>query len=326
MPETRLPDGALMAQKDAPVGGQAVLEGVMMRGVSTWAVAVRKPAPEGAPDDALGEIGVQSFPLVSWTKRHRALRWPIIRGVVALVESMKIGFSALGISANEQLEEEEEPISSGMWVGTVVAALALAIGLFFVVPVGLTSLFKDKLGSAFLFWVVEGVLRTTIFLGYLWLLSRLEDLRRVFEYHGAEHKTISCFEAGLPLTPENAQRFSRLHPRCGTSFLLIVMIVAIFIFAPLGLPAWYLLVLSRILGVPLIAGLSFEVIKWAGKNRRKRWVQTLIWPGMQLQKLTTREPDLTQLAVAIAAMEAVLAVEDPRNASAEDTVGMEVVA
>ena len=242
MPETRLPDGALMAQKDAPVGGQAVLEGVMMRGVSTWAVAVRKPAPEGAPDDALGEIGVQSFPLVSWTKRHRALRWPIIRGVVALVESMKIGFTALGISANEQLEEEEEPISSGMWVGTVVAALALAIGLFFVVPVGLTSLFKDKLGSAFLFWLVEGVLRTTIFLGYLWLLSRLEDLRRVFEYHGAEHKTISCFEAGLPLTPENAQRFSRLHPRCGTSFLLIVMIVAIFIFAPLGLPAWYLLV------------------------------------------------------------------------------------
>ena len=170
------------------------------------------------------------------------------------------------------------------------------------------------------------MLRTTIFLGYLWLLSRLEDLRRVFEYHGAEHKTISCFEAGLPLTPENAQRFSRLHPRCGTSFLLIVMIVAIFIFAPLGLPAWYLLVLSRILGVPLIAGLSFEVIKWAGKNRRKRWVQALIWPGMQLQKLTTREPDLSQLAVAIAAMEAVLAVEDPRNASAEDTVGMEVVA
>ncbi len=338
MTETRLPDGALMAQKDAPVGGQAVLEGVMMRGVSTWAVAVRKPAPEGSSE--LGEIGVQSFPLVSWTKRHRALRWPIVpwaqrhrllrlpvvRGVVALVESMKIGFTALGISANEQLEEEEEPISSGMWVGTVVAALALAIGLFFVVPVGLTSIFKDKLGSAFLFWVVEGVLRTSIFLGYLWLLSRLEDLRRVFEYHGAEHKTISCFEAGEPLTPENAQKYSRLHPRCGTSFLLIVMIVAIFVFAPLGLPAWYLLVLSRILGVPLIAGLSFEVIKFAGRNRRKRWVRWLMWPGMQLQKLTTREPDLDQLAVAIASMQAVLAVEDPRNASAEDTVGMEVVA
>ena len=333
MSETRLPDGALMAQKDAPVGGQAVLEGVMMRGVSTWAVAVRKPLPEQIGEDGLaageaarGEIDVQSFPLVSWTKRHRAFRWPVIRGVVALAESLKIGFNALGISANAQLPEEEEPISSGMWVGTVVAALALAIGLFFVVPVGLTSIFKDHLGSAFLFWLVEGILRTGIFLGYLWLLSRLNDLRRVFEYHGAEHKTISCFEAGEPLTPENAQKYSRLHPRCGTSFLLIVMIVAIFVFAPLGLPAWYLLVASRILGVPLIAGLSFEVIKWAGRNRRKRWVQAVMWPGMQLQKLTTREPDHSQLAVAIAAMEAVLAVEDPRAASAEDKVGMEVVA
>jgi uncharacterized protein YqhQ len=331
--ETRLPDGALMAQKDAPVGGQAVLEGVMMRGVSTWAVAVRKPLPEqirkeglAAGEAARGEIEVQSFPLVSWTKRHRVLRWPVIRGVVALAESLKIGFAALGIAANAQLHEDEEPISGGMWFGTVVAALALAIGLFFVVPVGVTSIFKHHLGSAFLFWLVEGLLRTGIFLGYLWLLSRLQDLRRVFEYHGAEHKVISCFEAGEPLTPENAQRYSRLHPRCGTSFLLIVMIVAIFVFAPLGLPAWYLLVASRILGVPLIAGLSFEVIKWAGRNRRKRWVRVVMWPGMQLQKLTTRAPDLDQLAVSIAALEAVLAVEDPRAASAEDKVGMEVVA
>jgi uncharacterized protein YqhQ len=208
----------------------------------------------------------------------------------------------------------------------MVVALLFAVGLFFVVPVGLTSLFKDKLGSAFLFWVVEGILRTAIFLGYIWMLSRLRDLRRVFEYHGAEHKTISCYEAGEPLTPENAQRYSRLHPRCGTSFLLIVMIVAIFVFAPLGLPEWYFLVASRIIGVPLIAGLSFEVIKFAGRNRRKRWVQTLMWPGMQLQKLTTREPDLEQLAVAIAAMDAVLDNEDPRNASDEDKVGMEVVA
>jgi uncharacterized protein YqhQ len=306
-----------MAPRDAPVGGQAVLEGVMMRGVSTWAVAVRKPD---------GEIGVTSFPLVSWTKRHRAFRWPVIRGVIALVESLNIGFKALNMSANAQLPEEEEPISGLMWVLTMVVALAFAVGLFFVVPVGLTSLFKDQLGSAFLFWVVEGALRTAIFLGYISLLSRLRDLRRVFEYHGAEHKTISCFEAGEPLTPENAQRYSRLHPRCGTSFLLIVMIVAIFIFAPLGLPAWYLLIASRILGVPLIAGLSFEVIKFAGRNRRKRWVQILMWPGMQLQKLTTREPDHEELAVAIAAMEAVLAVEDPRNASDEDRVGMEVVA
>ena len=156
-----------------------------------------------------------------------------------------------------------------MWAGAIVGGLALAIGLFFVVPVALTSLFKEQLGSAFLFWLVEGVLRTAIFLGYLSLLSRMRDLRRVFEYHGAEHKVISCFEAGEPLEPERAQRFSRLHPRCGTSFLLIVMIVAIFVFAPIGLPAWYVLLATRVLGVPLIAGLSFEVIKWAGRNRSK---------------------------------------------------------
>jgi uncharacterized protein YqhQ len=168
--------------------------------------------------------------------------------------------------------------------------------------------------------------RTAIFLGYLLLLSRLRDLRRVFEYHGAEHKTISCYEAGLELTPENAQRFSRLHPRCGTSFLLIVMIVAIFVFAPIGLPAWYWLVLTRIVGVPLIAGISFEIIKFAGRNRRRRWVRTVMFPGLQLQKLTTREPDFEQLAVAIAAMEAVLAVENPLDVSDEDKIGMEVVA
>jgi len=329
-----VPSGALTAQRDAPVGGQAILEGVMMRGISTWAVAVRKPLPEQISEDgkldpeeaALGEIDVQSFPLVSWTKKHRLYRVPVIRGFVALVESMAIGFKALGISANAQLPEDEEPISGGMWAGTVVLALALAVGLFFVIPVGLTSLFKDQLGSAFLFWLVEGVLRTAIFLGYLLLISRLRDLRRVFEYHGAEHKVISCYEAEDRLVPERAQLYSRLHPRCGTSFLLIVMIVAIFVFAPLGLPAWYLLLASRILGVPLIAGLSFEVIKWAGRNRRKRWVRGVMWPGLQLQKLTTREPDFDQLAVAIAAMESVLEVEDPRTATAAEKVGMEVVA
>ena len=178
-------------------------------------------------------------------------------------------------------------------------------------PVGLTSLIKHQLGSSLLFWAVEGVLRTSIFLGYLLLLSRVPDLRRVFEYHGAEHKVISCYEAEDELVPERATLYSRLHPRCGTSFLLIVMIMAIFVFAPVGLPAWWLLVLTRILGVPLIAGLSFEVIKWAGKNRAGGWVQIIMYPGLQLQRLTTREPDLDQLAVAIASLEAVLAVETP---------------
>src|SRR6476469_5089712 len=305
----RMPDGALVARRDAPVGGQAVLEGVMMRGISVWAVAVRTPA---------GQIELTSESIVPWARRHRLWRLPVLRGVVALVESMKIGFRALSISANAQLEEDEEgePEEIGGWVWglTIAFSVAMAIGLFFVVPVGLTSLIKDRLGSPLLFWLVEGVLRTAIFIGYIAVISRLEDLRRVFEYHGAEHKTISCYEAGDELVPQRAQIYSRLHPRCGTSFLLIVMVLSIFVFAPIGLPAWYWLVLSRILGIPLIAGLSYEVIKWAGKNRNKRWVRALMWPGLMLQNLTTREPDEEQLAVAIASLEAVLAVESPREA------------
>jgi uncharacterized protein YqhQ len=343
--------GELNAQRDAPVGGQAVLEGVMMRGVSNWAVAVRKPTAEQlgegerSPEEAaLGEIEVSTFPLVSALSRHRALRLPIVRGVVALGGSLMIGFRALEISANAQLpveesgdgeaeangeegeEREGQEIPRGVWAGTVVVAMVFAIVLFFLIPVGLTSLIKGQLGSSVLFWLVEGLVRTGIFLGYMLLLSRLRDLRRVFEYHGAEHKTISCFEAGLPLTPANCKRFSRLHPRCGTSFLLVVMIVAIFVFAPIGLPAWYWLVATRILGVPVIAGISFELIKFAGRNRRRRWVQAVMWPGLKLQLLTTREPDLDQLAVAIAALEAVLALEKPGDLSAADLMGVEVVA
>ena len=324
----------MQARKDAPIGGQAVLEGVMMRGVSVWAVAVRKLSEEqmaqGEDRDmreaARGEIEVTSEPLVSWVKRHRVLRWPIIRGVVALAESLKIGFRALGISAEAQAAGHEEEIGKGMWVGTIIFSLALAIGLFFLLPAGITSLFKDSLPNSFVFVVVEKLIRIGIFLGYLWLISRMRELERVFQYHGAEHKTISCYEAGLPLTPENAQQFSRLHPRCGTSFLLIVMIVAIVVFAPLGTPALPILLASRVIGIPLVAGLAFEVIKLFGRKRDKRWAQIAMWPGMQLQKLTTREPDLDQLAVAIAALDAVLAVENPEQATEEDKVGMEVVA
>jgi uncharacterized protein YqhQ len=305
-----MPDGALVAKRDAPVGGQAVLEGVMMRGVSTWAVAVRNPA---------GQIELSSESLVPWAQRHRLWRLPILRGIVALGESLKIGFKALAISANAQLDEDEEgeaeEIGGWVWGLTIAFSLVLAVGLFFVIPVGLTSLIKDQLGSAFLFWLVEGVLRTAIFIGYIVAISRLPDLRRVFEYHGAEHKTISCYEAEDELVPARAKLYSRLHPRCGTSFLLIVMVVAIFVFAPLGLPAWYWLVASRILGIPLIAGISYEVIKWAGKNRRKRWVRGLMWPGLMLQNLTTREPDEEQLAVAIAALEKVLEEETPGEGS-----------
>jgi uncharacterized protein YqhQ len=346
--EVRLSDGRLMPIRDAPVGGQAVLEGVMMRGVSHWAVAVREPAnlngasaepaavengasPNGALEldaegEPLGQIQVHREGFVSKIKRRRLYRLPVVRGVVALVESLSIGMKALGISANAQLDEPDEEISKGTWGFAVFLSLAFAIGLFFVLPVTVASFWKDQLGNSVFFVLVEKAIRISIFLAYLWAISKVRDLRRVFEYHGAEHKTISCYEAGDQLVPERAKLYSRLHVRCGTSFLLIVMIIAVFVFAPIGRPALHWLILSRILGIALVAGLAYEVIRWAGRNRRKRWVRGLMWPGLQLQKLTTREPSLDQLAVAIAALESVLAVENPSASTDEDRLGMEVVA
>ena len=329
-------NGQLEAPRDLPVGGQAVLEGVMMRGVSTWAVAVRKPTPEqleagelDPEEGAKGEIDVVSFPLVSYAKEHRWARLPVLRGVVALVESLKIGFKALEHlgqrpDAARRARARSRRSAAAPGSAPIVFAMAFAIGLFFLLPAGLTKPHRPA-RTAFVFVLIEKAVRLTIFLAYILLISQMRDLRRVFEYHGAEHKTISCYEAGLDLTPENAQRFSRLHPRCGTSFLLIVMIVAIFVFAPLGQLDWQWLFISRVVGIPLVAGLAFEVIKWLGRNRTKRWARALMWPGLQLQRLTTREPDLSQLAVAIAALEAVLAVENPAEATEEDKIGMEVV-
>jgi uncharacterized protein YqhQ len=318
--------------RDAPIGGQAVLAGVMMRGIRTWSVAVRAPTAaqleRAAREIPAGEIAVQTFPFTSALRRHRVLRLPLLRGVVALGGSLAIGLRALNISANAQIGglEEGEALSGATWIGALIVSFVFAVGLFFVVPVGLVSLVKSQLHSSTLFWLVEGVLRTAIFLGYLVLLSRLRELRRVFEYHGAEHKTIACHEAGEELTPENAARFSRLHPRCGTSFLLIVMIVAIFVFAPIGLPAWYWLLATRVLGVPLIAGISFEVIKFAARHRDRTAVRVLMAPGLALQRLTTREPDHAELAVAIAALRSVLEIEAGDQRSAADLVGLEVVA
>ncbi len=327
MSEAAVREPSLTASRDAPVGGQAVLEGVMMRGVKHWAVAVRKPAPEGAPLGTHGEIAVEEFQFGAHPRLRAIARVPILRGVIALFESLGIGFKALSIAASAQLgDEETEEVSGFLWVAILVVAFAFAIGLFFVVPVTLVSLIRHQLHSSILFWLIEGLLRTAIFLAYLTLLSKMGDLRRTFEYHGAEHKTISCYEAGDELTPERAAQYSRLHPRCGTSFLLVVMIVSIFVFAIAGLHAWWILVLTRIVGIPLIVGVSFELIKWAGRNRSRRWVQLVMFPGLQLQRLTTREPSLDQLEVAIAGLNAVLAHETPGSFDPHELVGMEVVA
>ncbi len=305
----------------------------MMRGASSWAVALRTPLQAELADGGLdarlgahGPIRVQAFPLASALRRHRVLRLPVVRGVVSLVESLRLGGRALRLAVDAQQPADAPQVPRGQWALAVVLGILLAVVLFFLVPVGLTSLVKDSLGSGWLFWVVEGVLRTAIFLAYLVAVTRQRDLRRLLEYHGAEHKAIAAHEAGLPLTPEHAARMPRLHPRCGTSFLLLVMVVSVLVLAPVGLPDWYLLMASRIIGIPVIAGVAFELIKATGGHREALWARIVMWPGMQLQRLTTREPDAAQLLVAIAALEAVLAADGEGEGEDDAAVTLEAAA
>ncbi len=293
------------------VGGQAVLEGVMMRSPGTWAVAVRKPD---------GEIAGVCRRIESPMARHWAFRLPVVRGVVALGESLAIGFRALAISANyaaqEEREDGDEEVETELSKGQLSFAFAIAIGfallLFKVGP----ALLVDKLvpvKSGGWFVIIEGVVRVTVFVLYLALISLLPDLRRVFQYHAAEHKAINAYEAGEPLEPEIVQRYSLIHPRCGTAFLLWVMVVAIFVFAFFGRPAWYWLIASRILLLPVIAGIAYELIRFAGKHTHSKLLMTLLAPGLWLQRLTTREPSLDQLEVSIRALREVLEVEQART-------------
>jgi uncharacterized protein YqhQ len=292
----------------------------MMRGASNWAVAIRKPD---------GEIAQVSRPVQSAMARHWVLRLPIVRGVVALGESLTIGFRALAISANYAAQEERgegdeeaaEEIETELSRGALIFAFAIAIGfaliLFKVTPALITSWIGIDAGW---FVIVEGLIRVTIFIAYLVLISLLPDLRRVFQYHAAEHKAINAYEAGEELVPERVQRFSLIHPRCGTAFLLWVMVIAIFVFAFFGRPAWYWLIASRILLLPVIAGLAYELIRFAGKHTGNRIVLTVLAPGLWLQRLTTREPTLDQLEVSIRALREVLALEgraDPNERRVE---------
>jgi uncharacterized protein YqhQ len=284
----------------APIGGQAVLEGVMMRGPSNWSLAVRKPD---------GEIAQVNREINSVMARHRFFRLPIIRGVIALGESLAIGFRALAISANYAAQEEDdEEVSTEISRGALIFAFAIAIGfallLFKVTPALVTSWLPIETTGAFV--VVEGLIRVTLFILYLVLISFLPDLRRVFQYHAAEHKAINAYEAGDELEPATVQRYSLIHPRCGTAFLLWVMVIAIFVFAFFGRPVWYWLITSRILLLPLIAGIAYELIRFAGKHTDNRVLMTLLAPGLWLQRLTTREPTLDQLEVSISALKDVL--------------------
>jgi uncharacterized protein YqhQ len=286
----------------ASIGGQAVLEGVMMRGPSTWAVAVRKPD---------GQIAQVTQTIESPMKRHLIARLPVIRGVVALGESLAIGFRALAISANYAAQEEgatDDDVPTELSRVQLFFAFAVAIGfaiaLFKVTPALITSALPIHRTSYFV--VIEGLIRVTLFVLYLSLISLLPDLRRVFQYHAAEHKAINALEAGDELTPENVQRHSLIHPRCGTAFLLWVMVIAIFVFAFFGRPVWYWLIASRILLLPVIAGLAYELIRFAGKHQDNRVLMALLAPGLWLQRLTTREPTLDQIEVSIRALKEVL--------------------
>jgi uncharacterized protein YqhQ len=297
------------------VGGQAVLEGVMMRGPRNWAVAVRKP------DGAIAHVSRPIDPLMA---RHWALRLPIVRGVVALGESLSVGFRALSVSANyaaqEEAEGDEEPAELGRWA--LFFAFAVAIGfavmMFKVGPALLTDLLPISNGT--LFVLVEGGIRVAVFVGYLVALSMIPSLRRVFQYHAAEHKAINAYEAGEELTPEIAQRYSLIHPRCGTAFLLWVMVIGVFVFALFGRPVWYWLIISRIALLPVIAGIAYELIRFAGRHTDSRVLMKLLAPGLWLQRLTTREPTLDQLEVSIRALREVLELEGKQLTPADRRV------
>jgi uncharacterized protein YqhQ len=285
------------------IGGQAVIEGVMMRAPRSMAIAVRRPS---------GEIVVKKDLVVPLGERYPVVKLPVLRGAVALFSSLATGIKALNFSANEAMAEGEEkeelsPLAMG---GTMAFAFGCGILLFFILPLYLTKLLTPIIGTSSLaFNLVDGVIRVAVFLAYIWIISRMADIQRVFQYHGAEHKSIFAFEAGEALTVENVHKYSRLHPRCGTSFLLIVMLVSIVIFSLIPkLWPFYLKAGSRVVLLPLIAGVSYELLKWSAKNEQSALVRLLIAPGLGLQRLTTREPDDSQLEVAIRSLEEALEV------------------
>lgn len=287
-----------MEEKKITIGGQAVIEGVMMRGPKLVATAVRTPE---------GRIEVKTKPVNSIADRYPVFKKPLLRGCVSLFESLVMGIRSLGYSA-QMAGEEEEQLSDKELAGTIVFAFVLAAVLFVAIPTAAAKLFHFITEDPVFLNLMEGVLRLAIFMGYIFGISRLKDIQRVFQYHGAEHKTIACFEAGLPLTVENAMGCTRYHRRCGTSFLLIVMLVSIFVFAFLGWPTLVERIVSRIVLLPVVAGISYELIKLSA-NSDNCVLGWAVKPGLWLQKLTTREPEPDMLEVAIESAKAVLPLD-----------------
>lgn len=284
-----------MEEKKITIGGQAVIEGVMMRGPELTATAVRTPE---------GKIEISSRPVNSISDRYPILKKPLLRGCVSLIESLVIGIRSLGYSA-QMAGEEEEQLSDRELAGTIAFAFVLAAILFIAIPTGAAKLFHSITEDPVFLNLMEGVLRLFIFIAYIVGISRMKDIQRVFQYHGAEHKTIACFEAGEALTVENAMKHTRFHKRCGTSFLLIVMLVSIFVFAFLGWPSLIERIVSRIVLLPVVAGISYEIIRFSA-NSDNCILGWAVKPGLWLQRLTTREPEPDMLEVAIESAKAVL--------------------
>ena len=298
------------------VGGQAVIEGVMMRTPGALAVAVRKPN---------GEIAVNTRTLTAPSSRPRLLRLPIIRGVVNLFQAISLGIQSLNFSANQSLEEEDTPLGTFSLSLIIVFAFAMGIALFVYLPLLLTNLLKNVIppvaNSTLLFNLIDGLIRIVFFLAYIFSISLLKDLRRVFEYHGAEHKTIYAYENGEDLTAEHAEKYSTFHPRCGTNFLLIVMMLSILTFSVLRSDApFYMKFLSRIVFVPLIAGVSYEIIRFAAKKQEKSWIRWITKPGLYLQRITTKPPSKEQLEVAIRALQEAMKLEKQHDSSAQNSL------
>lgn len=270
-----------------------------MRGPKELAIAVRKE------DDS---IVIEERPIKSITDKLKFLKWPFLRGVIVLFESMIIGIQALTFSANQAVEEEEEELSNWELGLTIAVALVLGILLFVVAPTTIAR-FLYFIDNVYLLNFLEGLVRISIFLLYVTLISRMKDIQRVFQYHGAEHKVIHAYEYEEELTVENVRKYSTLHPRCGTSFLLIVMVIMIFLYSFLGKPGLLVRIVSRIALLPIVAGISYEMIKLSGKYSRHPLMKIIIAPGLWLQKLTTREPDDAQIEVAIKALKAILPEE-----------------
>jgi uncharacterized protein YqhQ len=274
------------------VGGQAVIEGVMMRAPGAWSVAVRQPD---------NTVIARRDDLARLSERNSAARIPFLRGILVLWESLSLGFRALSWSAEKASgEEEEEPLTSSQIGWTMAVAVLIFAGLFIVLPALVAGFVSGE--SGILFNVIEGILRLSLFVGYIWAIGRSDEIGRVFEYHGAEHMSIHAYEAGEPLSIESVRRYPPEHPRCGTSFLLIVVLGSIVFFSVFGRPGWAFLVVSRLVGIPIIAGIAYELLRWSGTRSTGWLAKALATPGIWLQKLTTRVPDEAQIEVAISSL------------------------